>query len=225
MNAATPPVPIRSTTVWVVEDQTILRESLVEVINSSSELHCPFAFSTCEGFVEALDLGEVPDLVLMDIGLPGMSGIEGVKRLQSLSPTSRAIIHTIHEEDEKVFDAMCAGASGYLLKPSDPAALIQALIEVERGASPINPYIARKMLKLFSRFGGPRDGDTESYGLTTREVEILQHLVAGLTLQQIADELNLSYHTVSNHVRNVYAKLHVRSRAKAVAKALKEGLI
>jgi len=213
------------TAVWVVEDQMILRESLVEVINSEPTLHCPFSFSSCERFVQALDAGEVPELVLMDIGLPGMSGIEGVRRLRSMSPTSRVIILTIHEEDDQVFQAICAGASGYLLKPSRPEELVHALVEVQKGASPINPYIARKMLRLFSSLNKPRSQDVDSYGLSGREVEILQHLVEGLTLQQIADELHLSYHTVSNHVRNVYAKLHVRSRAKAVAKALREELI
>lgn len=212
------------TSVWVVEDQRVLRENLAALINSEDDLSCPFALESAEDFFAALEEGDPPDLVLMDIGLPGASGIEAVRYIASLSPATKVVIITIHEEDENVFEAICAGAGGYLLKPSEPDAIIEAIREVQRGASPINPYIARKMLGLFSRLAPPKQA-AEAYGLTPREHEILEHLVAGLTMQQIADELSLSYHTVSNHLRNVYAKLHVRSRSSAVAKALKEELL
>jgi DNA-binding NarL/FixJ family response regulator len=210
--------------VWVVEDNRILRESLADLLNDQADLRCPVAVGSCEEFVAALEADRIPDIVLMDIGLPGRSGIEGVTRISSVSPTSKVIILTIHGEDEKVFDAICAGASGYLLKPSNPATILDAIRDVQRGAAPINPYIARKMLGLFARLAPPKPSEID-YGLTTREKGILQLLVDGLTMEQIAGELSLSYHTIGNHLRNIYRKLHVRSRSRAVAKALKEELL
>jgi len=131
---------------------------------------------------------------------------------------------TIHAEDEKVFEAICAGATGYLLKPSSSTEIIEAVREVERGAAPINPYIARKMLGLFARLSPPRPAEGD-YRLTPREKTILQLLVEGLTMEQIASRLTLSYHTIDNHLRNIYRKLHVHSRSRAVTKAIREELI
>lgn len=202
----------------------MLRDDLAELINDRDDMACPLAAASCEAVLAALDEGQVPDIVLMDIGLPGMSGIDGAARIRSLSPATRVIILTIHEEDEKVFQAICAGASGYLLKPSSPERIVRAIVEVGRGAAPINGYIARKMLDMFARLGTP-PAPREEYGLTRREREILQLLVDGLTMQQSAERLNLSYHTIDNHVRHIYDKLHVHSRSGAVAKALKERLI
>ena len=216
--------PNEATTVWVVEDQRILRESLQTIIDAEHDLACPYALESAEDFFAALEEDDPPDLVFMDIGLPGVNGIEAVRHIASLSPATKVIVITIHEEDEKVFEALCAGACGYLLKPSGPDAIVEAIREVQRGASPINPYIARKMLSLFTRLH-PLKAASNTYGLTPREREILQNLVEGLTLKQIAREMNRSYHTISNHLRNVYAKLHVRSRSSAVAKALKEELL
>jgi DNA-binding NarL/FixJ family response regulator len=210
--------------VWIVEDSRVLRESLEDLINQQSDLRCSLAVDSCEDFVAALDGGAVPDIVLMDIGLPGRSGIEGVTYISSVSPVTKVVILTIHGEDDKVFDAICAGASGYLLKPSAPDQIVTAIRHVRDGAAPINPYIARRMLALFSRLA-PRRSPERDYGLTTRQKQILQYLVDGLTMAQIAGELDLSYHTIDNHLRNIYRKLHVRSRSKAVAKAVKEDLI
>ena len=218
-----PPEPvIRS--VWVVEDHHVMRRNLAEIIDGEPGMSCPHALPSVEDLVAALGEGEPPDLILMDIGLPGLSGIEGVRRVASLSPATRVLILTIHGEDEKVFEAICAGACGYLLKPSSPETIVRAIHDVGRGAAPINPYIARKMLGFFSRLGPLRPAE-DDYGLSRREKEILQLLVDGLTLKSIAGELHLSYHTVSNHLRNVYAKLHVRSRSGAIAKALREKLL
>lgn len=217
------PAP-HSLAVWVVEDNRMLRESLADLLNEQPDMRCPLAVGTCGDFLAALDLDKPPDIVLMDIGLPDASGIEGVGRISSISPASKVIILTIHAEDDKVFDAICAGASGYLLKPSDPARILEAVREVQRGAAPINPFIARKMLGLFARLAPPRASESD-YGLTDREKTILQRLVDGLTMEQIAGSLGLSYHTIGNHLRNIYRKLHVRSRSRAVAKALKEDLV
>ena len=128
---------------------------------------------------------------------------------------------TVHEEDEKVFEAICAGASGYLLKPASPKQVVQAVRDVRNVAAPINGYIAGKVLGMFARLAAPGP----DYGLTAREKEILGLMVEGLTMKEAADRLSLSYHTIDSHVRNVYGKLHVRSRGSAVAKALRERIV
>jgi DNA-binding NarL/FixJ family response regulator len=210
--------------VWVVEDKRILRESLADLLNEQDDMRCPLAVGTCEEYLAALDQDPAPDVVLMDIGLPGRSGIEGVARTTSLSPRTQVIVLTIHGEDEKVFDAICAGAAGYLLKPSDPAQIVGAVRGVSQGAAAINPYFARRILGLFSRRARPRTGE-QDYGLTAREKDILQLLVDGLTMEEMAGRLGLSYHTIGNHLQNVYRKLHVRTRSRAVAKAVREDLV
>lgn len=210
--------------VWIVEDHRMLRRDLAELVSEQDDMDCSLAAATCEEFLAALEGDEVPDVVLMDLGLPGKGGVEGIARAQSLSPATKVIVLTIHEEDEKVFEAICAGASGYLLKPSPPDRIVEAIHQVRRGAAPINAYIAGKMLTMFSRLAPPKPASGE-YRLTSREREILQLLVDGLTMRQIAADRNLSYHTVGNHLRNIYHKLHVRSRSSAVARALKEDLL
>lgn len=216
---------VRRLSVWIVEDNRALRDSLVELLNLQPDMHCTYALPSCERLIETLDSGEAPDVALMDLGLPGLSGIEGIRRLHGLSPTTRVLVLTIHDDDERVFDAIAAGASGYLLKPLPPTQLVGAIRGVVHGAAPINPYIARKLLSVFARHVPARSPATDGYGLTGRETEILQLLVDGLTLRAIGEQLNLSYHTISNHLRNVYAKLHVHSRSAAVSRALKEDLL
>lgn len=211
-------------TVWIVEDNRMLRSNLAELVAEQPGMSCPVAVESCEEFLAALEAGGVPDVVLMDLGLPGRGGTDGIRRIQSLSPSTQVIVLTIHEEDDKVFEAICAGASGYLLKPSPPERILDAIREVRRGGAPINAFIARKMLAMFGRLPAARPAHDE-YGLTARELEILQLLVDGLTMRGIADRLRLSYHTVGNHLRNIYHKLHVRSRSSAIAKALREELI
>jgi DNA-binding NarL/FixJ family response regulator len=218
--------PAEALEVWLVEDSAMLRGALGELIDRQPDMRCALAVGDCESFLTALDAGGAPDVVLIDIGLPGRSGIDGISRLHSQSPASKAIVLTIHAEDDKVFAAICAGASGYLLKPSPPERIVAAVREAARGAAPINAYIAGKMLAMFARLA-PKPAATgeEDYGLTARERQILDQLVAGLTLRQIAEQLHLSHHTIGNHLRNVYRKLHVRSRSGAVAKALREELV
>ncbi len=213
-----------STTVWIVEDNRLLRSNLAELIDEEQGMHCSLAVGSCEAFLAELDRAAHPDVVLMDLGLPGRSGIDGIGRAHLVAPSTRVIVLTIHEENEKVFEAICAGASGYLLKPSPPSQIVEAIREVKRGGAPINAYIARKMLSMFSQLPGPPSPGPD-YGLTPREQEILGLLVEGLIMKQIAARLGVSYHTVGNHLRNIYHKLHVHSRSKAVAKALREDLI
>lgn len=207
--------------VWLVEDNALTRRSLATVLDGAEGMCCPVAAGSCEAAIEALERGPLPDIVLMDIGLPGISGIEGAREIRARSPATRVVMLTVHEEDEKVFEAICAGASGYLLKPAPPERIVAAVREVQAGAAPINGYIAGKLLAMFARLAPPA-GD---YGLTAREREVLARMVEGLTMKETAARLQISYHTVDTHVRNVYEKLHVRSRGGAVAKALKERLV
>jgi DNA-binding NarL/FixJ family response regulator len=211
------------TSVWIVEDNPLYRRHLAAAIEQAPGLCCPVVASRCGEALAALDGGLVPDIVLMDIGLPGMDGIEGTRRVRSLSPASRVVMLTVHEEDEKVFAALCAGASGYLLKPAPVEKIVEAIREVVRGGAPVNAYIAAKVLALFARspISTPRD---PAYGLTSREREVLGFLVDGFTMREIAERLAVSYHTVDSHLRNIYARLHVHSRSAAVAKAVREKL-
>lgn len=209
------------TSIWVVEDNELYRSATASLLEAQPGIACPVAVSTCEDALAALDGGEVPDIVLMDIGLPGMSGIDGCRRIAAISPASRIIMLTVHEERDTVFDAIVAGASGYLLKSSSPEEIVEAIHQVQAGGAPINAFIARRLLDTFARLQVP----AADYGLTPREKQVLELLVEGLTMQAIADRICVSYHTVDAHVRNIYGKLHVHSRSVAVAKAVKERLV
>ena len=207
--------------VWVVEDNDLLREAYAAVLAATTGVRTARAFTTCEDAIAALRRGEPPDIVLLDIGFPGMSGVEGARIMSALSPTTRLVMLTVHEDGETVFKALCAGASGYIVKPSSADDVVEAVEEIRRGGVPMSAPIARKVLEMFRRFGAP----ARDYGLTEREVTVLQRLVEGLGQKGIAAELGLSQHTVNTHIRNVYAKLHVHSRTGAVAKALTERLL
>jgi DNA-binding NarL/FixJ family response regulator len=211
----------RPAVVWIVEDNSLYLDTTRDLINDQADLCCPFAAQDCERALARVADGEVPDIVLMDIELPGMNGIAGARRLRELAPSARVIMLTVHEERDTVFEAIQAGATGYLLKSSPAERLIEAIREVRDGGAPLNAHIARKILDTL---GGAPAG-REAYGLTARESEILQLMVDGLTMRKIADALHVSPHTVDTHIRNVYAKLHVHSRGGAVAKALKERLV
>jgi DNA-binding NarL/FixJ family response regulator len=207
--------------IWVVEDNQLYRNNIEELINQTTQMRCERVFSTCEDALEALRDDPPPDVILLDVGLPGMNGIEGIAKFKSLSPTSQIIILTVHDDESKVFTAICAGAAGYLLKASSPDSIIGAIDEVLRGGAPINPQIARKVLDEFARVNAPKI----DYGLTIREKEILQLLIDGLSKQRIAEKLFVSFHTVDFHLRNIYGKLQVNTRTSAVAKTLKERLV
>lgn len=210
--------------VWIVEDNAKLRRDLAQLLVAEPEIEMALAVDRSEDALAALDEDPPPDVVLMDIGLPGMSGIEGTSRLCSRSPATRVVVLTVHGEDQNVFDAICAGACGYLLKPSAPERIVRAVRQAARGAAPMNAYIASKVLAMFAKLA-PAPPVVEDYGLTDRERDILQLLVDGLTMRQIAGRLLVSYHTVDTHLRNIYQKLHVHTRSTAVAKALKEKLV
>lgn len=208
-------------TIWLVEDNDRFRENIQALINETSGLTCAMAVPSCENALARLTTDAAPDVMLMDIGLPGMNGIEGIRRVRSLAPSIQVIMLTVFDDNEKIFQAICAGASGYLLKSAAPDDIVQSLKEILKGGAPINAQIARKIVDMFAEIAAPR-GD---YGITDAEKEILHLLVEGEPKKQIAHQLGVSFHTVDSHLRNIYIKLQVHSRSGAVAKALKEKLL
>ena len=213
---------INKTDVIIIEDNDLLRDLLKEAINKSSDINCKNTFNSGEAALEFIEKEElVPHIILLDIGLPGMSGIELIPELKKLSPSSKIIIITIHDDDENVFNAICAGASGYLLKDLSADNIVSSISEVMNGGAPMNSHIAKKVLSMF------RDQNlkSEGYDLSEREKEILSLLVDGLSKKQIAEKIFLSHHTVDSHIRNIYAKLEVHSRSSAISKAIREKLL
>ncbi|HEY7751117.1 MAG TPA: response regulator transcription factor [Ignavibacteriaceae bacterium] len=206
----------------VIEDNSLFRKTLTGFINQSPELVCSRNFASCEDALETMERESIdPDIIFLDIGLPGMNGIEGISHLRNTAPSAKIIILTIRDDDETIFKAICSGASGYLLKDSTSEKILDSIKEVLNGGAPMNSSIAARVLKMFKEFV-PAQGD---YSLTKREKEILKLLVDGLSKNIIAEKLFLSYHTVDGHIRKIYEKLEVHSASGAVAKALKENLI
>jgi DNA-binding NarL/FixJ family response regulator len=195
-------------TIWIIEDHVAFRRTLVRVLNTETGLQCTRDFDSCEKALAALAHDEAPGLILLDVGLPGMSGLDGIRLLKERAPKTLVVILTVFEDDDKVFQAICAGAAGYLLKTSSATDITQAVLDALAGGSPMTPRIARRVLDMFSKFA-PKQSD---YGLSDREKEI-------------ADKLTLSIHTVDTYLRRIYEKLEVNTRTGAVAKALKEGLV
>ena len=206
--------------VWLVEDNHSFRHTIVRVINQAQDLECAHNFASSEEALDELTRGAVPDVVLLDVELPGLNGIEAVKRIKSIAPSSRVIMLTVFDDHDKIFKALCSGASGYLLKTSPMEKIIESVREVHNGGAPMTPRVARSVLDMFTRTAQPH----RDYGLTTREEKILELMTQGLIKKEIADQLSLSYHTVDTHLRNIYTKLHVHTRTGAVSKALKERL-
>jgi DNA-binding NarL/FixJ family response regulator len=207
--------------IWIIEDHEAFRRTLMRVLNAEPDLRCTGDFDSCEKALGALATEEVPDLILLDVALPGMSGLDGIRLIKERTPKPLIVILSVFEDDEKVFAAICAGAAGYLLKTSSAAEVTQAVRDALDGGSPMTSRIARRVLDMFSKFA-PKQAD---YGLSDREKEILQLMVTGLIKKEIASRLALSVHTVDTYLRRIYEKLEVNTRTGAVAKALKEGLI
>lgn len=208
-------------TIWLVEDNKHFRDTIFELINQSDGMRCPRSFASCEEALEALESDPPPEVILLDIGLPGMSGVEGVSRFKAVSPSTHIIILTVYDDNENVFNALCAGASGYLLKDAPPQQTVDAIEDVLAGGAPMNMHIARKVLDMFVGSVPQK----KEYGLTEREKQILKLMVEGLTKKKIADKLFLSYHTVNTHLKNIYSKLQVNTRSGAVSKVFKERLL
>lgn len=204
-----------------MEDNTTFRRTVANLINQSDRMYCEKAFSSPTQMLLELKREYAPDAILLDIGLPGMSGLDAIERIKALAPTTEVIMLTVYDDDDKIFRAICSGASGYLLKNAPAQRLVEQILDITYGGAPINPRIARKVLEMFSQGNAPRS----DYNLTYREKEILRLLVDGLTKKVIAERLVVSYHTIDSHLKNIYGKLHVHTRSGAVAKVLKEKII
>jgi DNA-binding NarL/FixJ family response regulator len=209
--------------VAIVEDNKTIREGLKLLIDGTEGYSCVADYTICEDLISELSQLDV-DVILMDIDLPGISGIEGMKRIKQISPDYTILILTIYDENELIFEALCAGASGYLVKKTPPAKLLEAIKEAHEGGAPMTSNIARKVVDFFQKTQ-PIQKPEESIQLTKREKEVLTGLVDGNSYKAIADSLNISVDTVRFHFRNIYKKLHVHSQSEAVVKALKEGLV
>lgn len=209
--------------VWLIEDHRTYGERLARALNRVEGIACGKRFTACEDAFAALTSDAAPQVLLLDVGLPGMNGIDAIARLRQLAPKMAIVILTVFEEDDKIFRAICAGAAGYLLKTSSPEDIAAAIRSAAAGGSPINPTIARRVLEMFSKANAA--APQKDYGLTPRELEILHLLVAGKTIKEAAADLGIGYYTADEYIRGVYEKLQVRSRGSAIAKAVKEGLV
>jgi DNA-binding NarL/FixJ family response regulator len=207
--------------VVVIEDQRELREGLCVLLDMTHGFECVASFGSMEDALRKLDETRA-ELVLTDIGLPRMDGIEGTRLLREKYPDLPIVVFTVHGEDDKIFRALCAGANGYLLKDTAPARIIDALLEVTRGGAPMSPDVARRVVDLFRKFSPPPQSD---YRLTEQETRILKMLVDGHHYKTAARELGISTSTVSFHLKNIYEKLHVHSKTEAVSKALRERIV
>lgn len=207
--------------VWLIEDHKTYGERLMRALNRFDGLGCSQRFTACEDAFASLNDQSAPDVLLLDVELPGMSGIEGIARLRQLAPKAAIVILTVFEDDDKIFRAICAGAAGYLLKTSGTEDIAAAIRSAASGGSPINPRIARRVLEMFSKANPPQ----KNYGLTPRELDILELLVRGKTIKEAAAELGIGYYTADEYIRSVYEKLQVRSRGSAIAKAVNERLV
>jgi DNA-binding NarL/FixJ family response regulator len=202
----------------IVEDNGPLKQSLEQLFNRTEGITLVASLGNLYNVVSEFRK-HLPDIVLMDIGLPGISGIEGVRTVKSNFENIQVLMFTVFEDDEKIFEAIRAGASGYLLKKTPPEEILEAVRELYQGGAPMSPSIARKVVQAFQNPSSPVIDD---FQLTTREKEILASLVDGLSYKKIAEKYFVSIHTVRSHISNIYEKLHVNSKSQAVAKALQQ---
>jgi DNA-binding NarL/FixJ family response regulator len=205
----------------IVEDQRDLREGLQTLINFTPGFKCLGAFRSMEECLARVK-NDLPDVILSDIGLPGMSGIEGIRILKERFPDLIVLVLTVYDDNEKIFDALCAGASGYLLKQTEPAELLKSVKEAVAGGAPMSPEVAARVIKLFREVRPPERVD---YDLTPHELRLLKLLVDGYNYVTASEELKISYNTIKFHVRNIYDKLQVHSKSEAVAIAMRDRLV
>ena len=200
----------------IVEDNNTLRSSLESLFNRTEGMRCVASLNNLLNVVSEIG-SALPDVILMDIGLPNISGIEGVRTVKTHFPTIQVLMFTVFDDDEKIFDAIRAGASGYLLKKTPPSEIIEAIRELYQGGAPMTSSIARRVIQSFQ---ASPSSIIEDYQLTVRENEILYSLVDGLSYKKIADKYCVSISTIRTHICNIYNKLHVNSKAEAVARVL-----
>lgn len=206
--------------VAIVEDQRKFRDAVTMLIDGTEGFRCSGSYRSMEEALEKI-AGDLPQVVLMDIGLPGMNGIEGTRRLKESFPQMVLLAHTVYEDDDRIFDALCAGASGYLLKKTPPARLLESLREAAQGGAPMTPEVASRVVKMFREHRPP----DRSYELTPHELRLLKLLMEGHNYKTAAADLGVTTHTISFHLQKIYEKLHVHSKTEAVAKALQDRLL
>lgn len=209
------------TTLVIYEDNARLRQSLELLLNDNSGFSVIGAFPDCTNVVEQMDVLQ-PELVVMDIDMPVMNGIEGVKKIKVEFPNIKVVMYTVFDDDNRIFDCICSGANGYLLKNTSPIKLIQGLQELAEGGAPMSPFVAQKVFQHFRKQNLPPD---TSFNLSVREKEILEMLVQGNSYKMIAAKGNIAIDTVKKHLHNIYNKLHVSCGTEAVAKALQHKII
>jgi len=207
--------------VMIIEDDDNYRESILSLISESGKMECKYAVESCEEALEILEKDYVAEVILLDIKLPGISGIEGIGKIKAISPSTHIIILTVFDDDDKIFNAICLGASGYLLKSASIQKIEEAVENVLQGGAVMTPSIAAKVLQMFGQYSQPK----QDYGLTQREKEILQLLIDGMSKKYIAEHLYISLYTVDTHLKNIYSKLHVHSQVDMITKTLKEHLL
>jgi DNA-binding NarL/FixJ family response regulator len=212
---------LRTIKVVIIEDLRDIREGLATMLNFTEGFRCVGKFGSMEEALRNI-ARDLPDVVLSDIGLPGMDGIEGVRIIKERYPEMTVLMLSIYNDNDRIFEALCGGASGYLLKKTPPARIIESLREAVEGGAPMSPEIARKVIAVFREIRPPEKID---YELTPHEERILKMIVDGHTKKTAAAELGVSFHTVSFHLRSIYEKLQVHSKSEAVAKALQQKLI
>lgn len=207
--------------VAIIEDQKETREGLSFLINSADRFECRHIYASMEAALEGIAL-DPPRVALVDIGLPGLSGIEGVRILRARHPAIAPVLLTVYKDDERIFEAICAGACGYLLKTTPPPRLLEALREIAEGGAVMSPEVAIRVVELLRKSQTP---EQSSVGLSPQEIKLLKLLTEGHQNKTAAAAMGISVHTVSFHLRSIYEKLHVHSRSEAVARALREGLL
>lgn len=203
----------------IYEDDNDLLDVLCQFLSSTNEISIEGCFTDCSSILTDIRTCN-PDIVLMDIDMPEINGIEGVRRIKAVMPQTKVLMFTVFDDDKKIFDAICAGADGYLLKKSPPERIIDALKDLISGGSPMSPSIARKVLNFF-----PKNNKAETDPLTEKESEVLQQLVNGKSYKQAATNMKITIETVRSHIKNIYRKLHVNSMSQAVVKAINHKLI
>lgn len=208
----------RKSRIIIYEDNHKLRNSLCMLLEGLEDYEIAGSFPNCNHLSSQIKKVK-PDIIVMDIDMPGMNGIEAVRKIKELNPDIYIMMYTVFEDDDKIFDSLCAGANGYVLKKSSPLKFIESLNELRNGGSPLTPSVARKVLERMS------NTKHKTYGLSVREKEILTLLVQGYTYKKIASDCYISLDTVRSHVRNIYTKLHVNCGREAVVKALRERII
>jgi len=211
----------RTINVVIIEDDRLIRDGLARLINSGEGFHCSGAFRSMEAALEHT-WAPPPDAALVDLGLPGISGIEGLARLKEKYPSLGLLVLTVYEDDERIFQAVCAGACGYLLKKTPPQKILESIHEVLNGGAPMSPEVARRVLQLFREIRPP---ERVTYELTPHELRLLKLLVEGHNYQSAAAELGVTFSTINFHMQNIYGKLQVHSKSEAVAKALRQRLV